>query len=83
MWEGRAKWFNIGLQLGISQGTLDAIKLDNQGDPGRCFTDTLVEWLKSFDLCPSWSGLARSLRAPPVGLEHLADQLLNLDPASN
>ena len=82
VWDGRAKWYNIGLELGLTPGTLDAIQLANQCDPDRCFTATLKTWLRSGDLHPSWSGLARSLRAPPVGLESLAEQLPNLDPST-
>ena len=77
VWEGRAVWYNLGLELGILSGTLDAIKLANQSDPGYCFTETLKLWLRSYELRPSWSSLARSLRAPPVGLEQLAEQLPN------
>ena len=79
VWEGCAKWYNIGLQLGITPGRLDAIKLANQSDPDSCFTATLKEWLSKSELHPSWSRLAMSLRAPPVGLEYLAEQLPNQD----
>ena len=76
VWEGRAKWYNIGLDLGLTAGTLDAIKLSNHHDADDCFTATLKEWLSRSDLRPSWSGLATSLRAPPVGLGYLAEQLM-------
>ena len=79
VWEGRAKWYNIGLQLGLSPGTLDAIKLGNQSNPDDCFTETLKLWLRGSWNRPSWSGLARSLRAPTVGLVELAEQLPNFD----
>ena len=82
MWEGRAKWYNIGLELGLTAGTLDSIKLANQGDPDRCIRETLKNWLRRDDLHPSWSGLAKSLRAPPVGLGQLAEELLNYDPSN-
>ena len=75
VWEGRAKWYNIGLQLGLMAGTLDSIKLANQSNPDSCFTEILKIWLRRSDLHPSWSSLARSLAAPPVGLEYLAGQL--------
>lgn len=79
VWEGCAKWYNIGLQLGITPGRLDAIMVANQSDPDRCFTATLKEWLSKSELHPSWSSLARSLVAPPVGLGYLAEQLPNHD----
>ena len=75
VWEGRAKWYNLGVQLDVSPGTLDAIRLANQGDPDRCLTEALKKWLSSPSLYPSWSSLARSLRALPVGQEDLAEKL--------
>ena len=75
LWEGRAKWYNLGLELGIPLGTLDAIQQTNRYVTDDCFRATLVTWLRSYELRPSWSSLAKSLRAAPVGLEELADQL--------
>ena len=75
MWEGRAKWYNLGLELGIPAGTLEAIKQTNHHVVDDCFRETVLTWLKSYELRPSWSSLARSLRAAPVGLGELADQL--------
>ena len=73
---------NIGLELGLTAGTLDAICTTNNNDTDRCFTATLKKWLCRPELDPSWSSLARSLRAAPVGLGRLAEQLLKLDPSS-
>ena len=75
VWEGCARWYNLGVQLGLDPGTLDAIELDKRGNPGRCLTETLKKWLCSPGLRPSWSSLARSLRALPVGREDLAEKL--------
>ena len=75
VWDGRAKWYNIGLGLGLSAGTLDSIKLANQGNPDYCITPTLKEWLSRDDPHPSWSHLAAALRAPPVGRGDLAEKL--------
>lgn len=75
VWEGRAKRYNIGLELGLKPGMLDAIKQANHHDPDHCFTAALKEWLNSSELHPCWSCLARSLRASPVRLSCLAEQL--------
>ena len=75
IWEGRAKWYNLGLGLGLKPGTLDSIKLANQGDPDYCITPTLKEWLMKATH-PSWSDLASALKAPPVGLGSLAEQIM-------
>ena len=81
VWDGRAKWYDIGLELGLTAGTLDAIQQTNQNNADICFRATLKEWLSRADLHPSWSSLASSLRAPPVGLGHLAERIImeNID----
>ena len=76
VWEGRAKWYNIGLELGLTAGMLDAIQQTNHDHTDHCFRATLKEWLSRADLQPSWSSLAAALRAPPVGLGNMAEQLL-------
>ena len=75
MWEGRAQWHNLGLELGLTEGTLNAIEQSNHYKTNDCFRAVLHEWLKSLELRPSWRSLARCLRAPPVGLGELADQI--------
>ena len=72
VWDGRAKWYNIGLQLGLVAGTLDAVRQTKNNDTDECFTAALKEWLRRGDLHPSWTSLAKSLRARSVGLGHLA-----------
>ena len=76
VWEGRARWYNIGLELGLSPGTLDAIQETNHYNTDHCFTAILKQWLSRPELHPSLRNLARALKAAPVGLEQLADQLL-------
>ena len=40
VWEGRSKWYNIGLELGLTPGDLDAIDHDHRS-ADKCFTATL------------------------------------------
>lgn len=75
MWQGRSKWYDIGLELGLLAGDLDATE---KSDPGVCLTIMLKKWLRS-DRSPSWHSLATALRAKPVGLEQLAK---TIDPDS-
>ena len=75
VWEARAKWYNLGLELGIPVGRLNAIGQNNRLITDACFRDTLLIWLRSYKLHPSWNSLARALRAAPVGLGELADQI--------
>ena len=75
VWDARVKWFNIGLKLGISVGTLNAIKKNNNQDPDDCLTAMLEYWLNNGKPKPSWAELAKALKSPMVGYKHLAEQL--------
>ena len=74
-WDARSKWYNIGLGLGISVGTLDAVKKDHREYCDECYTEVLKRWLRN-DLSPTWRALADALRAPSVNMSHIAEQLL-------
>ena len=74
-WEARSQWFNVGLGLGLSVNTLEAVRRTNQGDCDVCYTKTLVEWLRWNDPRPTWSTLAEALKSPTVDLGHLAEKL--------
>ena len=74
VWEARSEWYNIGLKLGISPGTLDSIEATGQ-NPGRCLTAMIKDWLKNGKLKPSWAELAKALKSPMVGYAQLAEQL--------
>ena len=68
-----AKWNNLGLQLGVSNGALDAIKKDCNSALD-CLRETLTTWLKT---CPSptWSNMVDALRSKTVGEMNLAADL--------
>lgn len=78
IWEGRAKWYNIGLELGLTAGTLDAIQQTNHHIVDDCFRATLKEWLSRSDLKPSLKSLANALVACSVGLAQLTEELSNI-----
>ena len=71
-WEARAKWYNIGLELGIDPGTLDVIEGNNK-DINNCFRVMLTSWLKMVQPIPTWTALAEALRSPTVGYGDLAE----------
>ena len=78
----RAKWNNIGVQLGVSVGTLDAIK-NQYSDPSDCLRETLTAWLKS-STPNEWTNVVDALNV--VGEARLAADLKckycsTLDPA--
>ena len=62
----RAKWYNIGLQLRMSVGTLDAIK-EQYDDPSHCLRETLKTWLKTCPSLPTWKNIVYALRSSTIG----------------
>ena len=74
-WEARAEWYNIGLELRIDPGTLDVISRDCSRTDDQ-FRRMLSTWLRRDRLQPTRSLLAKALRSPTVGYEHLAEQIL-------
>ena len=74
-WEARAKWYNCGLALGLTAGTLDAISKSKNSDCDECFREILKEWLKRAGSPPTWHALCTALKDPSVGLGKLAKKL--------
>ena len=70
----RAKWYDIGLQLRISVGTLNAIKKDCNST-SDCLRETLTTWLKTCPSLPTWSNIVDALRSSTVGEVRLAADL--------
>ena len=74
LWDVRVVWFYLGLQLGIKESTLKAIKANNDCVEDR-FREMLSCWLKMTEPSPSWDILLAALAQPSVGKEDLASQL--------
>ena len=74
VWEARAMWYNIGLKLGTSPGTLDAINTANR-NPDDCLRVLIKDWLNNGKPNPTWAAVAKALRSPMVGYGHLAEQI--------
>ena len=70
----RAKWYNIGLQLRMSVGTLNAIKKDCNST-SDCLRETLTTWLKTCPSPPTWKNIVDALRSSTVGEVRLAVDL--------
>ena len=75
IWEARTRWYNLGLQLGVSVDTLDVIKYNHHTNCDQCFTDMIKEWLRASDLQRTWEALAKALESPQVGHGNLAEQI--------
>ena len=77
----QAKWEFVGIQLGIEDGTIEAIKLKNGGDPTRCLKGMLSTWLnENYDTQrhkhPSWRRLCKAIASPAgAGNQSLADDI--------
>ena len=67
----RAKWYNIGLQLSVSVGTLDAIRQQYR-DPSECLRETLTTWLRSY---PLWTNIIDALKSSIVCETQIATNL--------
>ena len=68
------KWFNIGLKLKLSVGTLERLR-NQYPDVSTCLREILLEWLKKVDPPSTWEGLACALESRVVGEARLAEQL--------
>ena len=75
VWEARARWYIIGLKLGTSPGTLDAIKTGAKENPDDCIMAMIKDWLNNGKPRPTWAAVAKALKSPMVGYAHLAEQL--------
>jgi hypothetical protein len=70
----RKKWYNIGIELGLSVVELDVIESNHKDDPDRCLVEMIKMWLKSIDPFPTWSTLACALRVDAVSEVALAEE---------
>ena len=70
----RAKWYNIGLGLGLCVGTLDGIKADHS-NISDCLREALKTWLKTHHPPPTWSKVVKALRTKTVDEARLAAHL--------
>ena len=74
VFDAHAKWYNLGLQLGVRGGTLDGIRNQYQ-DPKDALREMLKVWLKMVDPKPTWAALVDALRKKTVERFQLATEL--------
>ena len=81
-----AKWYDIGLELGMTADYLDTIRKTND-DPQDCLRKLLRRWLSCVDPQPSWKALINALSSPAVNYQALASKIeekyRNADPDIN
>ena len=74
VFDARAKWYDIGVNLEVPVGTLNSIRAQYH-DPQDCLREMLMVWLKTIDPQPTWKALVNALRSRVVGEAKLADEL--------
>ena len=70
VFEIRAKWHRLGVELGIHSHTLESIKSKCLHNPEDYLLELLTEWLKTE--APSWKKLIDALKSEIVGECNLA-----------
>ena len=75
LYPAQAKWKNIGIELEVDMGTLNAIEEHCRSDPDKSLPEMLDHWLKQVNPPPSWEALAEALGSAPIGEGHLAEQI--------
>ena len=79
--DARAKWYDIGIQLNISTGTLDAINQENRSDCSKCLREMVKHWLNRKSPRATFDALIDALTSDPVGENTLAEKTRYLDVA--
>ena len=51
------KWMILGIQLGMSHGSLKSIEVNRQRDPQNCLLDVLGMWLQQVNPPPTWAAV--------------------------
>ena len=64
-WSHRAKWYLIGIELGIDTGTLDAIEKDNK-KVGDCLTQLITGWLRNTKPRPTRTAISATLKSERI-----------------
>ena len=74
------KWFDLGLELGLSLSTLEKIKLKHREKTSKCLHDMLCSWLTEKDNVKAkgganWETLVNALKSSKVDERKLAAQV--------
>ena len=67
------KWMILGIQLGISHGSLKSIEVNRQRDPQNCLLDVLEMWLQQVDPPPTWAAVIHAVEF--IGKKQLGKDL--------
>ena len=65
VWDFRAKWKYIGLELSIELGTLDAIEKDNSKCED-CLRAVIIQWIHTAKSPPTWIDLDKAMQSKMI-----------------
>ena len=72
LYDAHAKWYALGVQLGVSTCRLDAIRVDhNYRCAADCQREMLEDWRNNAVEC-TWEKVAEALESGPVAMARLA-----------
>ena len=70
------KWFQIGVQLGVSEAKLHQIEADHD-TANRCLSEVIIFWLNgNTNISVTWDSLIEALESSIVGEQGLAKRLI-------
>ena len=70
------KWDKIGLGLGLTDSTLQAIAKKHNNDPEDCYLEVLREWINNAKGAgPTWDNLVETFHTDSVQFGSLANEL--------
>lgn len=69
----RSKWYNLGLQLGVDEGTLRSFEKDYRHSDDQ-LREVITTWLKT-SKNPTWGALADALNKHVIGEANLAREI--------
>lgn len=79
LWDARSKWYDIGVELKLKAGDLDAIKQTHINDVEKCLTEMILQWLRRVEPHPpSWTALCAALQKPAVARCDIAKKVQEL-----
>lgn len=68
----KAMYYQLGVELGLSPGELDAIRKENSHDADQSFNVVVLKWLRQqYEVerfgCPTWKRLVEAVESPVGG----------------
>lgn len=77
VFDAAAKWYDLGIELGIPADRLDSIKMKENDNPDNCLRELVKDWLSFWgqEKVPTWKALCNALKSKAVGFGDMANKL--------